>query len=238
MDTADTAAPDEDCGIVPGMRLWIYHGISLDRCYIPVGAILSVPYTQKESSVEPTVEVPPVADHAPAVSENTELVSDPAPATPSVTPEAHVGVTPPQPSSEDLVKIASSETGTNGLLLALLAVAGSAGALKLYSDWSKQRHELNMKKVDVEAELRRDEKGLNGAQPPPCQAAQAKVEAELAVLKQHATEVEARLAKSEKALTAVAGADVDEMKDDVERIKKTVERLEKTLKAKTRTPAK
>ena len=106
--------------------------------------------------------------------------------------------------------------------------------MKLYSDWSKQKHELNMKKVDVEAELRRDEKGLNGAQPPPCQTAQAKVEAELAAIKQHASEVEARLAKSEKAFSALpGGSDVDEMKDDVERIKKTVERLEKTLKTKT-----
>lgn len=234
MDTADTGAPDstyKDCGIVSGMRLWVYHGISLDKCYIPVGAILSVPYTQKEISVEPTA-LP--AEPTTTVSENTEISTLPELAPPAVTPEAHVEVSASQPSTEDLVKLASSETGTNGLLLALLAVAGSAGALKLYSDWSKQRHELNMKKVDVEAELRRDEKGLNGAQPPPCQAAQAKVEAELAAIKQHTTEVEARLAKSEKAFSAVAGgSDVDEMKDDVERIKKTVERLEKTLKTKT-----
>lgn len=236
MDTADTGAPDEDCGIVPGMRLWVYHGIPLDRCYIPVGAILSVPYTQKEIPVEPA---PLPAEPTTTASENTELVSTTEPAAPVDVVEAHVVAEPPQPSAEDLVKLASSETGANGLLLALLAVAGSAGALKLYSDWSKQRHELNMKKVDVEAELRRDEKGLNGAQPPPCQAAQAKVEAELAAIKQHASEVEARLAKSEKAFSALpGGSDVDEMKDDVERIKKTVERLEKTLKAKTRTPAK
>jgi uncharacterized protein HemX len=183
MDTADTAAPYEDCGILPGMRLWVYHGISLSDCYIPVGAILSVPYTQKEEHMEPTVEPAPAPAPTAVVSENTEINSLPELASPAATPEAHVEVSTSQPSADDLVKIASSETGSNGLLLALLAVAGSAGAFKLYTDWSKQKHELKMKQVETEAELRRDEKGLNGAQPPPCQTAQAKVEAELAALR-------------------------------------------------------
>jgi hypothetical protein len=159
MDTAeDTGAPYEDCGIVTGMRLWVYHGISLDKCYIPVGAIFSVPYNQKEELMNPSeVSAPPAAPATSAVvsapateqissaTENPELVS-PAPL---VAPVAHTEVPPAQPSPEDLVKLASSETGANGLLLALLAVAGSAGAFKLYTDWSKQKHELKMKQADI-----------------------------------------------------------------------------------------
>lgn len=229
MDTADTAeAPYEDCGILPGMRLWVYHGISLDQCYIPVGAILSVPYNQERFPVDPTVESPPVADHSAVPSENPEISSLPELASPAVTPEAHVGVSTPQPSADDLVKIASSETGTSGLLLAFLAVAGSAGALKLYSDWSKQKHELRMKQVETEAELRRDEKGLNGAQPPPCQTAQAKVEADLALLRGQLEGMEARIKKSEKLAASFPG---DFNPEDIEELKKQVASFDKQLKA-------
>jgi hypothetical protein len=234
MDTADTAAPYEDCGILPGMRLWIYHGISLDDCYIPVGAILSVPYTQKEESMEPTVE--PAPAHAPTavVSENTEINSLPELASPAATPEAHVEVSASQPSADDLVKIASSETGANGLMLALLAVAGSAGAFKLYTDWSKQKHELKMKQVETEAELRRDEKGLNGAQPPPCQTAQAKVEADLASLRGQLEGMDARIKKSEKLAASFPG---DFNPEDIEELKKQVAAFDKQLKATKRAAA-
>lgn len=238
MDTADTAeAPYEDCGIVPGLRLWIYHGISLDKCYIPVGAVFSVPYNQKEEPMNPT-EVPaakaaPAADaavSAPATeqvtsaTENTELVS-PAPL---VAPVAHTEVPPAQPSPEDLVKLASSEAGANGLMLALLAVAGSAGAFKLYTDWGKQKHELKMKQVEIEADLRRDEKGLNGAQPPPCQAAQAKVEADLMALRGQLEGMDARLKKSEQLSASFPG---DFNPEDIEELKKQVAAFDKQLKA-------
>jgi len=237
MDTADTAAPYEDCGILPGMRLWIYHGIPLDRCYIPVGAIFSVPYNQKEESMNPTeVHAPPAAPATSAVvsepppassasaAENAELV----PPAPLVAPVAHTEVPPAQPAPDDLVKLASSEAGANGLLLALLAVAGSAGAFKLYTDWGKQKHELKMKQVETEAELRRDEKGLNGAQPPPCQAAQAKVEADLAVMKGQLEGMDARIKKSEKLAASFPG---DFNPEDLEELKKQVIAIDKQLKA-------
>lgn len=230
MDTADTAAPYEDCGILPGMRLWMHHGISLGDCYIPVGAVISVPYTQKEEPMEPTTPaIPPAAPTAP-VSENTELVSppEPAPAAPVAAPTAHTEAPSAQPSPDDLVKIANTEAGANGLLLALLAVVGSAGALKLYSDWSKQKHELKMKQVETEAELRRDERGLNGAQPPPCQTAQAKVEAELATLRGQLEGMEARLKKSEKLAASFPG---DFNPEDIEDLKKQVAAFDKQLKA-------
>jgi hypothetical protein len=238
MDTAeDTGAPYEDCGIVAGMRLWVYHGISLDKCYIPVGAIFSVPYNQKEELMNPSeVSAPPTVPATSAVvsapppasstsaAETTELVS-PAPL---VAPVAHTEVPPAQPSPEDLVKLASSETGANGLLLALLAVAGSAGALKLYSDWSKQKHELKMKQAEIEADLRRDEKGLNGAQPPPCQTAQAKVEADLASLRGQLEGMDARIKKSEKLAASFPG---DFNPEDIEELKKQVAAFDKHLKA-------
>jgi hypothetical protein len=229
MDTADTAAPYEDCGILPGMRLWIYHGISLDDCYIPVGAILSVPYNQKEEPMDPTVSVPTTA---PLVSEPVAPV-DPveatAPATPAVTEHIEVPAAPAVPSAEELGKVAQSAgDSSTGLLLALLAVVGSAGAFKFYTDWRKQSHELAMKKLDVEAEAASAKApDYTAAQPPPCAAEKVAVEKRLAGLTEAVEALSARVAKTEKAAASFGGADLDDYED-------RLTKLEKTLKAKAR----
>jgi hypothetical protein len=85
-----------------------------------------------------------------------------------------------------------------------------------------------MKQVETEAELRRDEKGLNGAQPPPCQAAQAKVEADLAMMKGQLEGMDARIKKSEKLAASFPG---DFNPEDLEELKKQVIAIDKQLKA-------
>jgi hypothetical protein len=147
MDTADdTGAPYEDCGIVTGMRLWVYHGISLDKCYIPVGTIFSVPYNQKEFPVDPTVSIPAAPSAAPSEPAVVEPVAPVMPAV--VTENIAVPDAPAVPSADELAKVAQAG-GNSGMFLALLAVVGSAGALKFYTDWRKQSHELSMKKLDI-----------------------------------------------------------------------------------------
>ena len=227
MDTADTAAPYEDCGILPGMRLWVYHGISLDDCYIPVGAILSVPYNQKEEPMDPTVSVPTTA---PLVSDPVAPV-DPveatAPATPAVTEHIEVPAAPAVPSAEELGKVAQSAgDSSTGLLLALLAVVGSAGAFKFYTDWRKQSHELAMKKLEIEAEAAKAP-DYTAAQPPPCAAEKVAVEKRLASLTEAVEALSARVAKTEKATASFGGVDLDDHED-------RLSKLEKTLKAKAR----
>jgi len=228
VDTADTAdtAPYEDCGIVPGLRLWVYHGINLDKCYIPVGAILSVPYNQKELPVDPTVSVPATST-APAVEPVVEAVAPAAPV--ALTEHVAVPDAPPVPSADELAKVAQAG-GSNGLLLALLAVVGSAGAFKFYTDWRKQSHELALKKLDVEADVAAAKANANdysAAQPPPCAAEKAAVEKRLVGLTEAIEALSARVAKAEKATASFGTVDLDDHED-------RLSKLEKTLKAKAR----
>ena len=226
MDTADTAAPYEDCGILPGLRLWVYHGINLDKCYIPVGAILSVPYNQKELPVDPTVSVP-ATPTAPAVEPVVEVVAPVAPV--ALTEHVAVPDAPPVPSADELAKVAQAG-GSNGLLLALLAVVGSAGAFKFYTDWRKQSHELALKKLDVEADVAAAKASANdysAAQPPPCATEKVAVEKRLAGLTEAIEALSARVAKAEKATASFGTVDLDDHED-------RLSKLEKTLKAKAR----
>ena len=226
MDTADTAAPYEDCGIVAGLRLWVYHGIDLDKCYIPVGAILSVPYNQKELPVDPTVSVP-ATPTAPAVEPVVEVVAPVAPV--ALTEHVAVPDAPPVPSADELAKVAQAG-GSNGLLLALLAVVGSAGAFKFYTDWRKQSHELALKKLDVEADVAAAKANANdysAAQPPPCATEKVAVEKRLAGLTEAIEALSARVAKAEKATASFGTVDLDDHED-------RLSKLEKTLKAKAR----
>jgi len=72
--------------------------------------------------------------------------------------------------------------------LAALAVVGGGAGFKLWTKMSEQKHEQKLKEMELEAQ----KAGLNGAQPPPCQAKQVETDAKLAAL-------EARLGKMEKA---------------------------------------
>lgn len=208
MDTADTAAPYDDCGILPGIRTWFYSGISLDRCYIPVGAIIAVPY--KEASVEhtqaePSIPVMATPEATPAVDQS-EVVEVKTPVT-----TEQIGVT-----ADDITKITQQTGGdsTLAIVLALIAVIGGAGMIKFYQKWSEQRHEQAMKRLDIEA----SQAGLNGAQPPPCQVKQAEIDAKL-------TSIESRLVKAERMAVSMP----DDF--DAEDLQKKVDRIEKTLKA-------
>lgn len=226
MDTADTAAPYEDCGILPGMRLWVYHGISLDRCYIPAGAIFSVPYTQEEH-MDPTA-LPPVAE--PVTPVEAVVPGSPVefvPGEPVLSEHIEVPAAPAVPSAEELGKVAQSAgDSSTGLLLALLAVVGSAGAFKFYTDWRKQSHELAMKKLEIEAEATKAP-DYTAAQPPPCAAEKVAVEKRLASLTEAIEALSARVAKTEKATASFGGVDLDDHED-------RLSKLEKTLKAKAR----
>lgn len=209
-----------------GLRLWVYHGIDLDKCYIPVGAILSVPYNQKELPVDPTISLPAT----PTLVEPAPVVEVVAPAAPVALTE-HVAVpdAPPVPSADELAKVAQAG-GSNGLLLALLAVVGSAGAFKFYTDWRKQSHELALKKLDVEADVAAAKASANdysAAQPPPCAIEKVAVEKRLAGLTEAIEALSARVAKAEKATASFGTVDLDDHED-------RLSKLEKTLKAKAR----
>ena len=99
------------------------------------------------------------------------------------------------------------------VILALLAVLGGKKAWSFYSERAEQRHELELKKL----EMQRDIAGAGAASPPSCQSFQAKIEASL-------DETKAKVASIEKRLLVI-GDDFDS--EDIER---KVKRLQKAVR--------
>ena len=122
-----------------------------------------------------------------------------------------------QPSSpvtpESLGQLAAADTAdpTLTLLLALLAVLGGGAAWKFYTQYSEQKHDQKMKEMEINAKAQ----GMAGAQPPPCQAANAKLEAELKHLK-------GKLADVDKKLSFSADFDCDLLERKVKKLERRI----------------
>lgn len=193
---------------------------SLSDCYIAVGAGWRI----SQADVQPKrptrrhrmdpIPVPPTSEEVVAqVQDDATLLPIPtahaAPTASELQPDA-------QPSAADLAKLAEG-AGNQPLLalaLAVLAVVGGGSAWKLWTKRSEQAHELAMKRLELDAAT------MNGtAQPPPCQAKQAEVEAKLAAM-------EARLAKAEKASLALpADFDADELTGRLGKVEAAIRRM-------------
>lgn len=169
-------------------------------------------YGEETTQMDP-IPPDPITPETPA-EPGLPSLDAPAPA-PKIL-EAQTTEPAPAPTAADLAEISKATGGDSTLtiVLALVAVIGGAAGWKFWGKLSEQKHEQQMAKLKLQANAQ----GLNGAQPPPCQAAQAKVEADIADLK-------ARLAGVEKK-AATIGADFDA--EDIER---QVKKLTKTVKA-------
>ena len=102
------------------------------------------------------------------------------------------------------------------VVLALLAVLGGKKAWSFYSDRAEQKHELELKKLEIQ----RDMAGAGSAPPPSCQTVYTKIEASL-------EETRAKVASLEKRLI-VLGDDFDseDMERKVKRLQKAVRDLQ------------
>ena len=118
---------------------------------------------------------------------------------------------------EQLTQLSQStgDNGTLGLLLAIIAVVGGGAAWKFYTQYSEQKHEQKMKQMDLQAKAN----GLAGAQPPPCQTANAKIQAEL-------KEMKAKLANVDKKLALTADFDADLLERKVKKMDRRLRDLE------------
>jgi len=156
----------------------------------------------------------------------------PAPVT-TATPEAvdianfDVGPEPPELSetlgvASDITAAADAAQAIGGehapvvaVALAGMAVAGGSKAFKLYRDWAEQKHEREMKKLEIESQ----NQGLEGQQPPPCAAKCAAMQAEIEGLK-------AKLAGIDKKTSSIsADFDGDDVDRQMKRMKKRVDEL-------------
>ena len=223
MDTGDTGLAG--CGLWAGVRLWLTGETAeqLKGCYIPVGTTFYFTY-EEDSGMDPTVA--PIPDHAFTGAPPAAPAAPVAPAAPALQPVVEQPVAPPTLGTQDLGQLAQ-QTGGNAYLTVVLAVIAllGLGVWKHLGKVSEQKHEQAMKQAEIDAQ----KAGLNGAQPPPCQTAQAKVEAELASAKSAIGALEGRLAAAEKTVAKLAAAvptdvDVGEQED-------RISKLEKSLKA-------
>ncbi|QDP63132.1 MAG: hypothetical protein GOVbin2277_59 [Prokaryotic dsDNA virus sp.] len=138
-----------------------------------------------------------------------------------------IGPEPPQLSetlgvASDITAAADAAKSLGGdhapvvaIALAGMAVAGGSKAFKLYRDWAEQKHEREMKKLEIESQ----NQGLEGQQPPPCAAKCAAMQAEIEALK-------AKLAGIEKKTSSIsADFDGDDVDRKMKRMKKRVDEL-------------
>ena len=227
---------------------------ALINCDLKGGQVLKFYYEEpdapalpKENSVNPTLSSPVAAAPGQEQTATAPVASDaiaaPAPAgvssdataaansadhadagsqTTATTAVAESGSTTAAGELGDI--IAASGGGAVGIIAALIAVVGGTAGFKLWTKISEQKHEQSMKKLEIE----QANAGLQGAQPPPCQAAHTTLMAEIKGLSGKLAEHEGRIAKAEK---ASAGFDPTV---DVGDLEDRVEALEKTLRKKTR----
>lgn len=100
-------------------------------------------------------------------------------------------------------------TPTVMIVLAVVAVLGGRQGWKFYSERAAQRHELELRRLD----LAEKQAGLTGAQPPPCHARDVAQDAKIA-------DLEGRVAAVEKRTIGLGTFDADAFDDLEKRIKR------------------
>tara|TARA_B100000424_G_scaffold196357_1_gene153687 strand:+ start:1420 stop:1926 length:507 start_codon:yes stop_codon:yes gene_type:complete len=152
----------------------------------------------------------PVATPQPVDIENFDVGPDPPQLSESV------GIAPDITAAANAAKSLGGEHAPMvAIALAGMAVAGGSKAFKLYRDWAEQKHEREMKKLEIESQ----NQGLEGQQPPPCAAKCAAMQAEIESLK-------TKLAGIEKKTSSIsADFDGDDVERKVKRMKKRVDEL-------------
>jgi hypothetical protein len=152
-------------------------------------------------------------------------------AAPEVQPEppAPAPVSPPQPElvesvgvSQDITAAADAAKALGGdyapmvgLALAGMAIAGGGKAWSFYRERAEQKHEQEMKKLEIEAQ----NKGMDGQQPPPCAAKSTAMQAEIDGLKSKLGSIE------KKTATISADFDADDVDRQMRKMKKRIDEL-------------
>lgn len=142
------------------------------------------------------------------------LVFDPGPDPPQLSET--LGVTPDITAAANAAKSLGGEHAPMvAIALAGMAIAGGSKAWSFYRDWAEQKHEREMKKLEIEAK----NQGLEGEQPPPCAVKSAAMQAEIDGLKSKLANIE------KKTATISADFDGDDVERKIKRMKKRVDEL-------------
>ena len=186
----------------------------LEGCDIPLGVTFRLHYTE-DLTMDPVTETPSAVTEAPAAQPISADLRE-APSVPVAPQTSPVVEAPIVEGTPDLSQLEGLAGGNPMLMLALavLVIVGGGAGWKFWTKMSEQRHEQAMAKLALEREMA----GLQGAQPPPCQTATAKMQRDVDAL-------EKRLGKLERRPSPSLPADFDA--DD---LITRVEKLEKAAK--------
>lgn len=187
---------------------------ALADCDIPLGVTFRVHYSDE-------VLMDPVALPAPEPVEAHVEPASPPPAqaadlreAPSVASGEGLSATMPVEGTPDLSQLEELAGGNPALMLALavLLIVGGGAGWRFWSKLSEQKHEQALAKLALDREMA----GLQGAQPPPCQTAAAKMQREIDALEKRVGKVEKRSASP----TLPADFDGDDLIARVEALEK------------------
>lgn len=186
---------------------------ALKGCDIPIGVTFRLHYTE-DLTMDPVIETTNAVTEAPAAQPiSADLREDPS--VPAASQTSTTVEAPVVEGAPDLSQLQGLAGGNPMLMLAMavLVIVGGGAGWKFWTKMSEQRHEQAMAKLALEREMA----GLQCAQPPPCQTANAKIVKDVEAL-------EKRLGKLERKPSPTLPSDFDA--DDL------IARVEKLEKAK------
>lgn len=207
-------ASSTQCNMAPGSGWVLYYDEEPDRSMAPRR-------TKMEPGPQPPAAVEPSQHEAPA--EHPSPVETRGPAEPSAEHHAPVSLQPDGDGADFSGVLGVGQMLEDNpwaplviIILAVVAVLGGRQGWKFYSERAAQKHELEMKRLELQAQVQ----GLNGAQPPPCQARDVEQDQKIGKLADRVDEDEKRIAALERRLATFSGPDSDAVEELEKRIKK------------------
>lgn len=194
MNRMSLPEPRPWCALPPGGVVTLYPGVSYqyENCDFPPGTTFRFYYGYK-------------GDFPMDTDQPTSPTTAPAPV-PSTEQQ------PPAPPAFDPAQL--QQLGADNPMLAIalagIAVLGGGAAWKQWGKMSEQKHEQEMRKLEIQAQAQAN---MPTTQPPPCQAADAATRAHLAGL-------EARITKAEQAQSSLSVGLSDEMEERIAKLEK------------------
>jgi hypothetical protein len=188
-------------------------------CAVEAGALLRFGASDASGVAAPSAKVEKA--EAEASAEPVEAPADGA------APDATQTVADADPAGVSAGDLGALAQGVDNpgltVVLAILAVAGSAAGWKFFSQFSEQRHEQAMRKLDIEAQA----SGIGRAQPQACAVKHAELESRVADLSARLDDVIARAdAIAKKTASFDADTDVSDIERQVKRLSKAVKALQ------------
>ena len=194
-------------------------------CTLELGSPIRI-YDEKpvEKETKSMAQETKVEDAAPAPEPvpTPTPTPTPAPVETVATPAAVNELVESVGVSQDITAAADAAKSLGGdyapmvaIALAGMAVAGGSKAWNFYRERAEQKHEQEMQKLKMEAQSQ----GMEGQQPPPCQAATAKMQAEIDSIKSKIGSIEKK--------TSMISADFDgeDVERQIKRMKKRIDEL-------------